>query len=110
MAIVNAVEILHGYFSFLPFFPFALLQTLSKYVTASEVHVPSVAWGKQSPSRQGDCLPFGYASRLLLSAARNDILATEHFPLQNVAMGVSMSGIVSHDRNPLAIFPIRSSA
>ncbi len=56
MAIVNAVEILHGYFSFLPFFPFALLQTLSKYVTASEVHVPSVAWGKQSPSRQGGLL------------------------------------------------------
>jgi len=60
----------------------ALLQTLSKYVTASEAHVPSVAWGKQSPSRQGDCLPFGYASRSPLAAAhsiRNDILATEQY-------------------------------
>jgi len=41
----------------------ALLPTLSTYVTASEAHVPpatrgawwSVAQGKQSPGRQGDC-------------------------------------------------------
>ncbi len=79
----------------------------SKSVIASAAHVPSEAWGKQSPRVHRDCIAAGVYRKRSVRAACNDIPPTEQImkPTTEEVLGKDRQAVPSLGRQGIGSSP-----